>query len=175
MVFSTCDQQYRPADLDGMFKTIDQVDLVVGYRAGGQAPLWRVARYSQRGLQPGGAGHGAVATRVLVGQRGVGPVPGRPLDFRRARARSGMSFSARCGAMFSRLPIQSAGPFVQVEILAKANHLSCLLAEEPVTWTPPAIKASDAISFARDAWTVFQYPEFGPQLAAAANGQAKPS
>src|SRR5438128_1987714 len=32
LVFCTGDKQYQPADLAGMFKVIDQVDLVVGYR-----------------------------------------------------------------------------------------------------------------------------------------------
>src|SRR5688572_11607120 len=42
VAFCTCDKQYAPADLDALLKLIDQVDLVVGYRAGGTAPFWRV-------------------------------------------------------------------------------------------------------------------------------------
>ena len=63
--------------------------------------------------------------------------------------------------IFQHLPIQSGGPFVQVEILAKANHLSCYLAEEPVTWTPPFDATTDAISFGQDARLVFHHPDFG--------------
>jgi hypothetical protein len=61
------------------------------------------------------------------------------------------------------MPIQSRGSFFPVEMLAKANHMMCLLAEEPVTWTRPALPESDAISFSQDAWLIFREPEFGPR------------
>jgi hypothetical protein len=49
-----------------------------------------------------------------------------------------------------------------VEILAKANHLSCYLAEDAVAWASPALPTSDAISFGQDARLVFRAPDFGP-------------
>src|SRR5262245_24453167 len=42
LVFCPCDKQYEPADLESLLREIDQVDLAVGYRKGGQAPPWRV-------------------------------------------------------------------------------------------------------------------------------------
>ena len=162
VVFCTCDKQYSPSDLDAMLKVIDQVDLVVGYRATGQAPPWRVMLDILTGL----------FSRIVLGIP-LGPrvcwLGSEGFD-RRWIAR--WIFGVRVHdpecpfrlvrrEVLQRLPIQSGGPFVQVEILAKANHRTCLLAEEPVTWTPPALPASDAIPFGRDAWVVFREPEFG--------------
>ncbi len=62
--------------------------------------------------------------------------------------------------IFKNLPLQSGGPFVQIEMLAKANHLSCYLAQEPVTWSPPSEPIDAAISFGQDAWLIFRHPEF---------------
>jgi hypothetical protein len=173
------DKQYQPSDLERLFKLIDKVDLVAGYRAGGQAPLWRVLLDTLLGvlsrvaigvpLQPrtcwlgfDGWGRRWVA-RWIFGMRVVDP----ECPFRLMRRE-----------IFQHLPIQSSGPFVQVEILAKANHLSCYLAEEPVTWTPPTMPTSDAISFSQDARTVFHHPDFGlfldPRLAPAANNPQLP-
>lgn len=162
LVFCPCDMQYLPADLDGMLKVIDQVDLVVGYRAGGQAPAWRVLLDTFIGLfsrvvlgipiEPrvcwlGSAGWGRRwIARWIFGVRVLDP----ECPFRLARR-----------AIFAQLPLQSGGPFAPVEMLAKANHLSCYLAQEPVTWTPPVEPASDAIPFGQDAWLVFRNPEFG--------------
>ncbi|HZZ81630.1 MAG TPA: hypothetical protein VFE62_24220, partial [Gemmataceae bacterium] len=42
LVFCPCDKQYQPADLDVLLPIINEADLVVGYRAGGQPPSWRV-------------------------------------------------------------------------------------------------------------------------------------
>ena len=68
---------------------------------------------------------------------------------------------------------------MQVEMLAKANHLTCLLAEAPVKWTPPAAETADAIPFGEDAWTIFREPDFGdaavPHLAPAESPPPAPS
>jgi hypothetical protein len=146
-----------------MLKVIDQVDLVVGYRAGGQAPPWRVLLDTFIGvfsrvvlgvpIEPrvcwlGSAGWGRRwIARWIFGVRVVDP----ECPFRLARR-----------DIFKNLPLQSGGPFVPVEMLAKANHLSCCFTQEPVTWTPPAEPISDTISFGQDAWLVFRNPEFGP-------------
>ncbi|HZZ78954.1 MAG TPA: hypothetical protein VFE62_10575, partial [Gemmataceae bacterium] len=70
--------------------------------------------------------------------------------------------------IFKHIPIQSRGPFVQVEMLAKANHLTCMLGQGPVTWTPPTESEADAITFGEDAWRIFRNPDFGswPALSA---------
>ena len=173
LVFCPCDKQYHPCDLDRMLKMIDKVDLVVGYRAGGQAPVWRVLLdlfggvfrrvilgipFESRVCWLGSTGWGRrLVARWIFGVHVVDP----ECPFRLARRE-----------VFTHLPIQSGGPFSPIEMLAKANHLSCLLAEEPVTWTVPTLPASDAISFAADAWHVFREPDFGPPAKALANANA---
>jgi glycosyltransferase involved in cell wall biosynthesis len=161
LAFSTADRQYQPADLERMLKVIDKVDLVVGYRAGGQAPPWRVLLdtiFTVFGLvvlgipaQKRVSWLGAAGWRRRWIARwlfGVGVIdPECP--FRLARR-----------ALFERLPIQSGGPFVNVEVLAKANHMGCLLAEEVVAWSPPSLPESAAISFGHDARLVFRHPLF---------------
>jgi hypothetical protein len=165
VVFCPCDLQYQPGDLDGMLKVMaaeEQVDLVVGYRKGGQAPPWRVFLDTALGvfcrvilgvpIEPrvcwlGSAGWGRRwVARWIFGLRVLDP----ECPFRIIRR-----------ALLARFPIQSGGPFAQVEMLAKANHLSGMMTQEPVTWTAPATPASAAISFGDDAWRVFRTPDFG--------------
>jgi len=175
VAFCECDRQFDPADLNVMLKTIDQVDLVVGYRTGGQAPPWRVmldtllraaswvfigVKLGPRVCWLGSEGWGRRwAARWLFGLRVLDP----ECPFRLMRR-----------DIFQHLPIQSGGPFVHVEILAKANHLSCLMAEEPVTWKPPPEPTTDAISFGDDAWVVLRNPDFGPYVAPAETAEAPP-
>jgi hypothetical protein len=162
LAFCPADKQYQPSELERMLKVIDKVDLVVGYRAGGQAPPWRVGLDTLLGLlgrlvigvplEPrtcwlGAEGWGQRwVARWIFGVRVIDP----ECPFRLARRE-----------IFQHLPIQSGGPFVQIEMLAKANHLSCYLAEEPVTWTPPGMPTSEAITFGQDARLVFRAPDFG--------------
>jgi hypothetical protein len=163
LAFCTCDKQYQPADLEGMLKVIDKVDLVVGYRTGGQAPPWRVLLDTFLGIASriligvpserrvcwlGSEGWGRRwIARWIFGVRVLDP----ECPFRLARR-----------SIFEHIPIQSSGPFLQVELLAKANHLTCFLAEEPVSWTPPSSPLTEAISFGQDARLVFRDPDFGP-------------
>ena len=162
VAFCPADKQYQPSELECMLKVIDKVDLVVGYRAGGQAPPWRVALdtllalvgrlvigvpLGPRTCWLGAEGWGRRwLARWIFGVRVVDP----ECPFRLARRE-----------IFQHLPIQSGGPFVQVEMLAKANHLSHYLAEEPVTWTPPEMPTSGPITFGQDARLVFGAPDFG--------------
>jgi hypothetical protein len=173
LAFCTADKQYLPSDLEAMFKLIDQVDMVVGYRAGGQAPPWRVVLDTLLGILSrvligvplerrtswlGAEGWGRRwVARWIFGVRVTDP----ECPFRVARR-----------AMFERLPIQSGGPFMPVEMLAKANHLSCFLAETLVTWTPSALPMSDAITFGQDARLVFGAPEFGDTITKVRNNKS---
>ncbi len=161
IAFSTCDKQYVPADLDRMLKVIDQVDMVIGYRTGGQAPPWRVLLDTLIGL----------FSRLVLGL----PVEPRKCWLSRGWGRRWVArwaFGIRASdpecpfrlarrTIFAHMPIQSGGPFLEVEVLAKANHLTCYLAEESVTWTPPATPGSDTVAFSEDAWLVFRNPDFG--------------
>src|SRR5262249_23424805 len=69
--------------------------------------------------------------------------------------------------IFARVPLQSNGAFAHVEILAKANHLGCLMTEVLVVNQPlppvagPAAKAL-AVQRRREAYQVFFNPDFGP-------------
>ena len=52
--------------------------------------------------------------------------------------------------IFARIPIQSDSPFVHVEILAKANFLACLMAEEvPLPLTPRPYEGDFRLQSAR--------------------------
>jgi hypothetical protein len=162
LVFCTCDKQYQPPDLERMLKVIDKVDLVVAYRVGGQAPPWRVLFDMFVGL----------FSRVFLGIP-LGPRMcwlGRKGWGRRWIARwvfgvrvqdPECPFRLARREVFKRWPFQSGGSFAQVEMLAKANHLTCLLAEEGVAWSPPTMPANEAILFGQDAWLVFRWPDFG--------------
>ena len=52
---------------------------------------------------------------------------------------------------------------MHVEILAKANHLGCFIAETPAPWTPPAAPLADEHRKA-DRRTLFRRPDFGPAV-----------
>jgi hypothetical protein len=168
VVFCSCDQQFQPMDLERLLRVIDQVDLVVGYRVGRPVPFWRVLfdtvivllsrivvgiplKSTECWLGTEGWGRRWMA-RWIFGLRVNDP----ECPFRLARRE-----------IVQRIPMQSKGSFAQIEMLAKANHLNCLIAEEPVTWTPPPAPATEATAFAEDAWRVFRDPDFGARCATA--------
>jgi hypothetical protein len=69
--------------------------------------------------------------------------------------------------VFDRIPIQSDGPFVHGEIIAKANFLGYMMTDVPVPYTPDEASAAKAISLReryKDATCVFRHPDFGPAL-----------
>ncbi len=81
--------------------------------------------------------------------------------------------------IFARIPLQSKGPFVHVEIVAKANFLGCLLGEEvPLGETARPVSTEESHSTTRgilaDAWTVFHYPDFGPAVLTTASAVEPP-
>jgi hypothetical protein len=71
--------------------------------------------------------------------------------------------------IFARIPLQSDGPFVHVEILAKANFLGKVLGEEvplgdrnrPVT-AAARPDAPGVGSVVREACRLFRHADFGP-------------
>lgn len=167
LVFCLCDSQYSPADLPRLLHAIDNVDLVVGYRGGGQPPLWRVLLDLCQillcrillGMPPeprvcwlGSSGWG----RRWVAKWIFGVAVHDPeCPYRLARR-----------TVFDRIPIQAGGPFMPVEVLAKANHLGYYMAEEHVAWTRPEVPGLELPTFASDAYLVFRDPLFGPPPAA---------
>lgn len=161
VVTCPCDGQYQPSDLNRLLASIDLVDIVAGFRVWQPVPWWR------RGLD---AGQSLLARVVL----GVGLEPRRgwlgTLGWRRrllARWVFGLRLlDPECPyrlyrrEVFRNIPLQSRGPFVQVEILAKANHLALMLTEEPVTWTPPTTTAPEVPPFRVEASALFRHPDF---------------
>jgi glycosyltransferase involved in cell wall biosynthesis len=131
-----CDKQYQPPDLYRVLEAIDQVDLVAGYRVGTLPVVLRIwdlcgrflarvmlgASLERRGCWPGRAGWGRRwLARRLFGVRVQDP----ECPYRLYRRE-----------ILQRLPIQSNSSVAQIEILAKANHLECVMAEVPVSWVP---------------------------------------
>src|SRR5204863_8327961 len=118
---------------------IDKVDLVTGYRLWLPVPpLLRVLGRIYRGF-----------VRVVFGIP-LEPLPAWLGDHgQRKRWLARWVFGVRvhdveCAfrlfrrSVLARMPIQSHGPFAQVEILAKANFLGCWMFEVPVSYQPPS-------------------------------------
>ncbi len=169
LAYCTCDRQYQPGELKRFLEMIDKVDLVTGYRQWLPVPrLLKVLGTVWRGL-----------VRVLFG------IPLEPLPCwlgdrgQQKRWLARWFFGVRvhdveCAfrlfrrSVFTRIPIQSNGPFAQVEILAKANFTGCWMAEVPVSYNPPpagppiapAPKPTD--SYITEARRLFSDPDFGP-------------
>ncbi len=135
--YAECSNAYQPADLERLLEGIDKVDAVSGYRIW-QSPrpprFW--SRYAYRSL-----------LRCLFGLRLI------DVD---------CPFKLFRRSIFARIPIQSNGPFVHAEILAKANFLGCIMTEVPVRYLPD--KLSDAAAWRVDASRVFFHPDFGPPI-----------
>jgi hypothetical protein len=166
VVTCPCDLQYRPEDLAVLLAAIDQVDLVTGFRVRLPIPLWR------RGLDF------LVKLGALVILGGA-PSPRLTwlgsLNWRR-RWNARWIFGVRVTdpecpfrlfrrEVFQRMPLQAKGEFVQIEILAKANQLECLITEEPVGWTAPLARPPERFAYRADARLVFRDPTFSPRQA----------
>ena len=171
LVFYTlCDPRYRPDDLPRLLQTIDPVHLVTGFRAGRPVPpTWRALGVLAR-----------VFCRVVFGAA-PSPLPGwLGRRGQAARLLARVLFGVRNGDVlcpyrlmrrdiFRRIPLQSDGPFVHVEILAKANFLGYILAEDvplgdpgrPVT---PEPRDGPGERFWKDCRRVLDRPDFGPTV-----------
>jgi hypothetical protein len=168
--YTTCDRQYQPADFQRLLRRIDQVHVVSGFRLFAPVPLWlRGLGLLHRGLLRVVCGQGPERLPGWLGWSG---------HLRRFLAR--MFFGVRfqdvdCAfrlfrrSIFARIPIQSDGPFAQVETLAKANFLGCLMAEEPVPHRPP--RAGEPCETQapwrqtlREAWRLLSRARFGPAI-----------
>jgi glycosyltransferase involved in cell wall biosynthesis len=166
--YTLCDPRYRPDDLPRLFKAIELVHCVTGYRAGrpvlalwrGTGLLWRFLCRVILSAAPaplpgwlGWRGHAAALTaRVLFGVRNRDVL----CPYRLIRRE-----------IFARIPLQSNGPFVHVEILAKANFLGCILSEDvPLGDADRPVRAEardgPGTDFIKDCRRVLDRPNFGP-------------
>jgi glycosyltransferase involved in cell wall biosynthesis len=164
LLTSTCDRQYQPEDLPRLLGEMDKVHLATGYR------VWQPVPWPLRWL---GWVWRAVARIVLaqsleplpgwLGWRGIAEsVRARLLFALRVRDVS-CPFRLYRRAVFDRIPIQSVGPFAQVEILAKANFLGCMMTEVPVVHRPRP-EQEDRQQRRRDCRRVLLHADFGPAV-----------
>ncbi|MFL5339349.1 MAG: glycosyltransferase family 2 protein, partial [Gemmataceae bacterium] len=179
--YSALDYPYLPADLQKLLDRINDVDVVNGCRGALPLPPWagtvrqvmnlltRVVIGLRRESAPGWLGiplnvYGRFV-RVLFGVHVLDPESAFKL-FRRE--------------IFARIPIQSDGPFVHTEILAKANFLTywmdeipigCLTGSTPEALTPPFRWADHW----RDLRRVLFHPDFGPPVPEPAAVTAAPT
>jgi glycosyltransferase involved in cell wall biosynthesis len=170
LFYTPCSKQYQPADLKRLFEHIDKVDIVTGYRVSGPLPGWLVwLDRIWRGFVRVVFGMSLDPKEVWLGRRhwrqrwlarwafGV-----------RVRDPEGL-FTLCRRSIFARIPIQTDGAFAPIEILAKANFLSCWLSEVPVSWIPPAFDEPPPSKEARKAARreirrLLRHPDFGPPV-----------
>jgi hypothetical protein len=164
LLTATCDPQFQPGDLPKLLEEMDKVHLVAGYRVWQRVP-WPL-RWLGRLYR--------VAVRLLLANP-LEPLPGwlgwqEYSDHVRAR----MLFALRIKdvncpfrlyrrSIFDRIPIQSDGTFAQVEVLAKANSLGCMMTEVPVAYQPRPT-AEDRGQRRADLRRVLLHPDFGPAI-----------
>lgn len=177
VVTAPCDRQFCPADLSRALDAIDQCDLVAGYRVGQPLPLWlrlwdgirRVLGRILLGATPDrrdcwlGWQHWRrrFAARWIFGVRVQDP----ECPFRLYRRE-----------VFRRIPIQCQTSAAHVEILAKANHLECIMAEVPVSWESSQRRVHDPLEqrFTKELRQLFRRPEFGQACAPVPVDEVKP-
>lgn len=165
LAYAPCDKQFQPAELQRYLELIDQVDLVTGYRVTGPAPGWLIAAgWLRRWL-----------ARILLGDFPPGRACWLGWTGWRRRWLARWVFGLRVQdpecpfrlfrrEVFRRIPIQSRSTFVHLEILAKANHLGCMMAETPVSWLPQKTAQPEPVgtTIRSEASTLFHRPNFGP-------------
>lgn len=166
--YSVCKPGYRPSDLKRLLDEIEAVDLVSGARPGQTAPAWlRILGTVYRWLIWLLFGVYEEPLLVWPGWRGYWYYRLARLFFGVRVVDAGSEFKLFRRAIFARIPLQSDGPFVHVEILAKANFLGRLMAEVPINDSPIATDAKGPKPFLdrqvlAEAKRVFYYPTFGP-------------
>jgi glycosyltransferase involved in cell wall biosynthesis len=179
LFYTLCDPHYQPADLGKLLRKradpskpdleLDQVHILSASRGGRPAPWpWRILGRLWRTL-----------CRVLF-THAPEPLSGW-LGWKRhlARALVRLLFGVRYHDVacpfrlhrrdiFARIPVQSDGLFVHVEILAKANALGLMMGEEvplePGHYPPlqNALSQEEFRQLLADARRVIRHPDFGP-------------
>jgi hypothetical protein len=169
VAYCAAEPRYQPADLAKLLHEIDKVHVVSGCRGGRRAPLpvlvarllhWvvSVVIFSYRPSPSAGwlgwkslAGRWAVRALFGVHSKDVA------CPYRLLRRE-----------ILARIPLQSKSSFARVELLAKANFLGHLIAEEvplndgvegPVPTGANRERFADILA---DARRVFSHPDFGP-------------
>jgi hypothetical protein len=155
--FVPADGSFASDQTGAFLEHIDSADMVVGCRRAGPTPMLVSACDAARSVvgriflghfsQPRLGWPGASGWRLRWAARRLFGVPLADPD-------SGVLLARR--EIFGRIPIQSEGRFAFVELIAKANHLGCLLDEVSVEAHP-----AEAARFGRDAWRLFRDPDFG--------------
>jgi hypothetical protein len=160
--WAPCDRRYAPELLKAFLERIDKVHLVVGARTGSRVPamlrwLGWLYRWTLRiafGVEleplPGWLGgrqrFAQLVLHVLFGLRLRDPAC--PMQLVRR-------------AVLARVPLQSEGRFVHVEVLAKANFLGCMMDEAPIDW-PEASVPERLRPMRADLRRLLKQPDFGP-------------
>lgn len=168
LFYTACHSRFQAEDLKRLLDEIDAVDLVSGCRQGSVAPGWvHVLGVLYRWLIWLLFGVYAEPLPVWPGWRGYWIHRLVRLFFGVRIVDVGSECKLFRRAIFTRIPLQSDGPFVHVEILAKANFLGRLMAEVPVTYQPDPAEATAAKPLIdrhvlAEARRVFRDPDFGP-------------
>jgi glycosyltransferase involved in cell wall biosynthesis len=162
----SCDYPYQPGDLKKLLDAIDRADLVSGCRTepipSGLLRLGRIYRTAVRilfgiPLEPRPGWRGWSAWRRAVCDRWVYGV--RLWD-------AGSAFKLFRKSVIERIPIQSDGDFVHVELMAKANFLGCVMAEVPIGRLGSSFKGviePRLRTESGDRRRVFRKPRFTPE------------
>ena len=154
------DGAFDPAECLKLWESIDLVDLACACRTIGPTP-WPIAAFERAksilarvllGYEPdpriGWSGWSGWRGRWIA-RRGFGVPVADPLaDMFLARTATIRDFT-----------VQSRGSFAWTELIAKSNHLECLLTDVPVAATKPVARDPD---FFADAGRLFAHPDFGP-------------
>ncbi len=163
IMLTTADRQFQPAELKALLTVIDKVDIAIGCRSMRRPALWRRAI----GVVGRAIGWLLIGLPLQAHPCVAGATPRRrrwaarwAFGVRLVDPESPFRLMRRNAAV--RIVLQSRGWFAMIEQLAKANHLEFILAEEPITWSPPASPPPDPAPFAHDARALFRHPDFGP-------------
>jgi glycosyltransferase involved in cell wall biosynthesis len=149
LVYTDASGSYPPENLRACLEAIDRVDLVSGFREPSkQRNRWRWSEITHR-----------LIARLLFGVR---------------LKEADCLFKLFRKEIFARVVIQSDGPFVHIEILAKANFLGKIMTEVPVHCKDGFESGATGSRVRwRDAWQVFFHPSFGPARLPPTNSPAE--
>jgi glycosyltransferase involved in cell wall biosynthesis len=176
LAYAPCHPGYPPGDLQRLLTKrahpdkpdleIDHVHLMSGFRAGRRVPLvWRALGALWRGFSRVVFSHAPAPLPGWLGwRRHLGGLLVRWLFGVRYRDAASPFRLLRREAL-TGIPLQSDGPFVHVEIVAKANFLGHVLGEEvPLQVAPEGRQAPGGgpREMLADAVRLFRHADFGP-------------